>query len=115
MIFRDELARLLTMIEEGEHERRRRFGPRYLGDPDEAETPEVEQQRAHVAELSGAAAIACAEAGSSVVYQDAPIAGGRRTTVNPIQSWSYVLDGTGPIGVDVVLDSCNQAIGILKS
>lgn len=114
-LFRDELVRLLTMIDEGDQERRRRFGPRYLGEPDEIESAEVERHRAHVAELSGSAAIACAEAGVTVIYQDAPIAGGRQTTINPVQSWSYALDGTGHVGVDVVLDSCNQAIGILKT
>ena len=86
-----------------------------MGEPNDVESVEVETQRAIVAELSGPAAIACAEAGTVVIYQDAPAAGGRQTTLNPVQSWSYSLDGTGHVGIDVVLDSCNQAIGILKT
>lgn len=74
---------------------------------------EAWQIRERVGLLAAGAAHGIVMAGAMVMHQDAPIAGGRRTTINPATSWSQAIDGDGFIEPRHVLDSCNLAIGQL--
>ena len=96
-------------------ERVAQTGFRHLDDESdwENEQPLLKQKRL-VGELSGPAAKAAAQAGVNMVLQDAPIAGGRRTVINPIQAWVSAFEGTSHLTIQNVLDACDQAVGILR-
>lgn len=115
--FRNELAQLLKMMDALDgHDDSYDFrfdnalGPAPFSDDD------LRAQREKVGQLSGAAAMAAAQAGVLVTVQDPAVIGGRIKTINPLQGWFQALE-PHPLHLSAndVMDAANQTIGVLNA